>query len=69
MHPLLRRCLLFGSIAIVSLLALPGGAVYAYQSDGDTVVVQPNSQSRPLSTMQRRGARSWLSGAPTTRTC
>jgi hypothetical protein len=41
MHPLLRRCLLFGSIAIVSLLALPAGAVYADQGDGHTVVVQP----------------------------
>src|SRR3979411_1661039 len=39
MQSSLRRCALFASIAIVSLLALPVGAAYADDNDGHTIVV------------------------------
>jgi nitrous oxidase accessory protein NosD len=41
MRSILRRCALFGSIAIVAIFGLPAGGALADGSDGHTIVVHP----------------------------
>lgn len=41
MNSILRRCALFGSMAVFAMLALPGSAAYADETDGHTIIVKP----------------------------
>jgi parallel beta-helix repeat protein len=40
MHSILRWCAVFGSMAVLAMLGLPGSAAYADETDGHTIVVK-----------------------------